>query len=89
MNEAVPPLDADTVRQWIVNYISSVLEISADEVTASASFAALGMDSVEAVLMAGVMEEDFGIQIEPSMIFDDPSIDGLIAAFRRVGIVAA
>lgn len=88
MNDAVLALDANALKEWIVNYISSVLEISADAVAASPSFAAIGLDSLEAVIMAGVMEEEFGVQIEPSMFFDDPTINGLIDAFRKRGLVA-
>lgn len=89
MTVATPTLDATTLRAWIVNYISSVLELSPEAVSESVSFEAIGLDSLEVIVMAGVMEEDFGVEIQPSLFFDDHSIDGLVAAFRRAGLVEA
>ena len=46
-------------------------------------FDSYGIDSVEAVIMAGVMELEFGIQMEPRYFFSDPSIEGVIAELLK------
>lgn len=77
---------ADTVRRWMENYVRSNLDLPEDFTTAM-RFDGYGIDSVEAVIMAGVMEEDFGIAIEPRFFFDDPSIDGVVCALVNEGLL--
>jgi acyl carrier protein len=77
------PADQATLRAWMVNYIVSVLELSPDSVPTSQTFNEYGLDSVEAVVMAGVMEEEFGVPIDPILLFEHPSIDQFVAARAR------
>lgn len=79
-------IDGGTLRQWIVNYVCSVLDLDRDTLPTRAPFDSYGFDSAEAVIMAGVMEEEFQIEIDPSLFFNDPSIDGLVQAFRDAGL---
>ena len=44
-------------------------------------FDTYGLDSVEAVIMAGVMEEEFQVIVDPHRFFETPSIDEFTAAF--------
>lgn len=79
--------DAETLRSWMTSYIAAVLDLDQDTVATNVSFDSYGMDSVEAVIMAGVMEEEFSIRIDPTMVFEDPSIDGLVKALQGAGLV--
>jgi len=78
MDEAIP-VDAATLRAWMVRYITAVLDLPHDVSTAQA-FNEYGFDSVEAVVMAGVMEEEFGVPIDPIRLFEHPSIEKFAAA---------
>jgi acyl carrier protein len=69
----------------MVNYITSVLELPPGSVPTSQKFNEYGLDSVEAVVMAGVMEEEFGVPIDPILLFEHPSIDQFVAARARSG----
>lgn len=80
--------DAEHLRAWIVNYIASVLDMDEEAFPTSEPFDSYGFDSAEAVIMAGVMEEEFEIEIDPSLFFEDPSVDGLVASFRAAGLAA-
>ncbi|MGE0415547.1 MAG: acyl carrier protein [Acetobacteraceae bacterium] len=74
------PVDQDTLRRWMVDYITSVLDLSPDVVLPKLKFNEYGLDSVEAVVMAGVMEEEFGVPIDPILLFEHPSIDEFVLA---------
>jgi acyl carrier protein len=71
-------VDEASIRGWMVRYIRSVLNLPGD-VDAAAQFDAYGLDSVEAVIMAGVMEEEFRVVIDPMEMFEHPSIDRFAA----------
>lgn len=83
MNQRLP-CDRDTLRAWMVAYIGGVLSLP-EQVPADQTFDAYGFDSVEAVVMAGVMEEEFGVQVDPVQLFENPSIDEFVAAFASDG----
>ncbi|WP_419897794.1 acyl carrier protein [Roseomonas sp. USHLN139] len=78
------PCDQATLRDWMVAYIGGVLTLP-EGVPTAATFDSYGFDSVEAVVMAGVMEEEFGVQVDPVQLLEHPSIDAFCAAFASDG----
>ena len=64
-------LDHDELRAWMVNYITTVLEVPIEPFPTAATFDIYGFDSAEAVIMAGVMEEEFRVQIGRDFVFQD------------------
>ena len=79
MAEKIPCDDA-TLRSWMINYISSVLKLPGDAVPLDQTFDSFGFDSVEAVVMAGVMEEEFRVAIDPIQLFEHPTINDFVKA---------
>jgi acyl carrier protein len=75
------PIDREALRQWMVDYILSLLDLSPEEVRTDQTFDTYGFDSVEAVVMAGIMEEEFGVMVDPVQLFEHPSIDQFAAVF--------
>lgn len=88
MTATKTPLDATTVRDWLVRYIGGLLDMPVATFPAAEPFESYGLESVDAVIMAGVMEEEFGIELDPQHFFENPSVDGLVAALQRAGVVA-
>ena len=78
------PCDQATLRDWMVAYIGGVLTLP-DGVPTDSTFDTYGFDSVEAVVMAGVMEEEFGTQVDPVQLLEHPSIDRFCATFASDG----
>ena len=74
-------IDPETLRTWMVQYITKVLDIEPGLFSTSATFDTYGLDSVEAVIMAGVMEEEFQVQIDPMRFYEAPSVDRFVATF--------
>jgi acyl carrier protein len=77
------PLDEAGLRAWMAGYVARHLGIDAAAVDTSARFDSFGLDSVEAVVMAGVMEEEFGVAVEPALLLAYPSVDLFAAANCR------
>jgi acyl carrier protein len=67
----------------MVAYISQILDMPPGDFPTAASFAAYGLDSVEAVVMAGVMEEEFGVIVDPMQFFEHHSVDAFSAAYAQ------
>lgn len=76
-----PQIEEDQVRSWLVNYISGVLDIPKMDFPIEGRFDSYGLDSVEAVIMAGVLEEDFRVPVDPMELFEHPSVKEFASAF--------
>ncbi len=77
------PVDQATLRAWMIRYITSVLDVPAEDFPSGARFDTYGLDSVEAVVMAGVMEEEFGVPVDPMQLFEHHSVDAFVAAYAQ------
>ncbi len=88
-NEFVPPepislpMTEAELKDWMTQYLSRLLALDPAGMDTSARFDAFGIDSIEAVVMAGIMEEEFSTQVEPALLFVSPSIDLFAAANCR------
>jgi acyl carrier protein len=82
------PCDSPTLRQWMISYIESVLS-PAGGVPTDKNFDTYGFDSVEAVVMAGVMEEEFAVPVDPMWLLENPNIDAFVAAHANDTPLAA
>lgn len=80
------PADAAAVRDWMVAYISSVIDVPQDPFPDGDRFDQYGLDSVEITIMCGMMEEQFGIEVNPNEVFDHPNVAALSAHIAdRIG----
>ncbi|MCB1500223.1 MAG: acyl carrier protein [Bauldia sp.] len=70
-----PTADASQIRKWMIDYISSVIDVPKDDFPVDARFDEYGLDSVEAVIMCGLMEEAFVIRVEPTEFFENPTVN--------------
>ena len=64
----------EQVKNWMVAYVAEVWNGNQADVNVHDTFDALNLDSVEAIIMAGLMEEEYDIEIDPRELYDNPSI---------------
>lgn len=65
------------VRQWLSAYLADLLEVEEDEVDTSLPFDRYGLDSSAAVGMTGDLEDWLACEIDPTVIYDYPTVDAL------------
>jgi len=68
-------LCAENIQAWIVSYLAEVLEIDPDEIDAEIPFDQYGLDSAVAVGMTGDLEDWLGKKIDPTLLYDYPTIE--------------
>ena len=71
------------VRDWIVAYISDLLQIDKSEVNLATSLSHYGLDSADAVIMGAAMEEHFGIELDPSMFIEFSTFQAMIDSLEE------
>lgn len=71
------PPDASAIRDWMVAYITSVIDVTQEPFPVDARFDHYGLDSVEATIMAGMIEEQFGVELNLEDVLENPSVTAL------------
>lgn len=83
-NNGVPQGDAHkespteaTIQAWLVSYLAELLEIDPDSVDVKIPFNRYGLDSLAAVGLTGDLEDWLGLELEPTLLYDYPTIEAL------------
>jgi acyl carrier protein len=62
---------------WIASYLAQLLEIDPDEVNVTIPFDQYGLDSAAAVGMTGDIEDWVERKIDPTLLYDYPTVEAL------------
>lgn len=76
------------VRKWIIGHIADYLLIDEGDVLPDREFVALGLDSVDAILIGGALEEMLDAEIDATILLRTLCIDDLIAELRGLRLIA-
>jgi acyl carrier protein len=69
-----PENTALKISEWMIEYMADLLEIDPDEVDVETPFARYGLDSSAAVILTGDLQDWLGKEIEPTIMYDYPTI---------------
>jgi acyl carrier protein len=62
------------ILRWLTTQLASYLEVPAASISPMVPLAEMGVDSVHAVSLVGDVEAHFDIDVEPTLIFDYPTL---------------
>jgi acyl carrier protein len=62
------------ILRWLTTRVASYLEVPATAVNPMVPLAEMGVDSVHAISLVGDVELEFDIDVDPTMIFDYPTL---------------
>lgn len=66
---------ATEIQGWIISYLAKLLEVDPDELDVKIPFDRYGLDSSAAIGMTGELENWLGCPIDPTLIYDYPTIE--------------
>ena len=69
-NERKPP----PILRWLTARLASYLEVPTTAIDLMVPLAEMGVDSVHAISLVGDVEVHFDIDVDPTMIFDYPTL---------------
>jgi acyl carrier protein len=69
--------DAATISAWLTECIADYRQVPPAEIDPDAQLADLGLDSVYALTMCGDIEDRFGLETDPTVAWDHPTINAL------------
>ena len=76
--ETLVPASYDEFRNWLIGYVDDVWGIPDSlDLNGNIDFESLGMDSLEAHMMASLIEDAYGISFEPMLLLEYPTLNEL------------
>ena len=66
------------IQDWIIAYLANLLEIDQEEVDVTIPFDRYGLDSSAAVGMTGDLEDWLKTEIDPTLLYDYPTVEALV-----------
>jgi acyl carrier protein len=79
MTDTVPaPPTADQLRGWLTERVGYYVERPAAEIDPATPLTDYGLDSVYAFALCGEIEDTWRIPVDPALIWDFDTIDGLV-----------
>lgn len=70
-------LSVSELQTWMATYVAHLLDIHPDLVDITLPFDRYGLDSSAAVGMTGDLEDWIGIELDPTLLYDYPTISAL------------
>ncbi|MEU6644634.1 acyl carrier protein [Saccharomonospora sp. NPDC046836] len=71
-----PPTTADLVT-WLAERVAEYREVPVGQIDATVPLAELGLDSVYVLSLCGDVEDTWGLEVEPTVAWDYPTIEAL------------
>ena len=62
---------------WLINHLAEYLNTSPDQIKSDEPFESFGLSSKEMVMISGDLEEQFDVRLEPTIVWQYPTIDAL------------
>ena len=74
--------DQDSIVKWCQEFVARLLEVPVTAVDPDADFDRLGLDSALAVSLLIEIEEEYGVDLPPEELFENPNINAVAAYVR-------
>ncbi len=67
----------ESIQEWLIDYLAQLLDIDPGSVDVTRSFSSYGLDSSATVGMTGDLEDWLGVELDPTLVYDYPTIEQL------------
>ncbi|WP_055478925.1 acyl carrier protein [Sphaerimonospora mesophila] len=80
----IEALTVVTLERWLRDRVAAYGELAPDAFTVDTPLTELGFNSVYALTICGDIEDTFDIDVDPTVVWDNPTIRRLAAALYAV-----
>lgn len=78
-----------TIQDWLVERVADYTERAPHQIDPAVPLAELGLDSVSAVNLCGEIEDEWSLDVDPTLVFDYPTIAAIAAHIAAEFVLAA
>jgi acyl carrier protein len=73
-------MNEQQLRDWVRGHLARLVGVAQEDIELDRTLGDYGLDSVDAVLMAGELEDALGIEIDPAAFIQFDTFEQMIAA---------
>lgn len=66
-----------SIRETMVRLLAKQMHLSPAQVQTDRPFTEYGLDSIAALTISGELEDQYGIELPPTLLWDYPTVDAL------------
>ena len=81
-------LNASETLQWLQQEVASLLDLPPEQVSLDRPLAEQGLDSADAVGLSGEIEERLHVELDPTLVFEYPTLRQLVDYLVNAGFLA-
>jgi acyl carrier protein len=67
----------EALQEWLARRVATYVQKAPEEIKTDVPLAEYGLDSVYALTLSGDIEDHLGLTLEPTLMWDHPTIDAL------------
>lgn len=83
MSESMIKHSLETLRPWLAARVASYVQRPVHEIQTNTPLAEYGLSSVYALTLTGDIEDHLGLVVDPTVMWDHPTIDALTEALLQ------
>lgn len=72
------PADPASLRAWLTGRVAYYVERSPGDVDPDAKLVGYGLDSVYALSLCGDIEDEYDLEVDPTLAWDHPTINAIV-----------
>lgn len=72
------------IESFVRDQIAERTGVPASAISGSTVLVEIGLQSIDAVLISGEVEDRFGIEVEPSLMFECETLDQVVSALMAL-----
>ncbi|MGC5225268.1 acyl carrier protein [Micromonospora sp. DT81.3] len=72
------------IEQWLTGRVIAYGKVTADKFTVDTPLSELGLDSVYALTLCGDIEDEFELEVDPTIVWDYPTIRELAGGIAQL-----
>ncbi|OLT69302.1 phosphopantetheine-binding protein [Moorena producens 3L] len=71
----------DEVQEWLISYLSQLLDLEIEEISTSTSFNRYGLDSSASISLTSDFGDWLSKEIDPTILYSYPTIEAMAEHF--------
>jgi acyl carrier protein len=80
-----PLVTVDAIRKMLMAELAAILQIDESQIDTAKPFDEYGLDSTDAIIVVGLVEEQIGMELEPELLLRNRTIDEVVNSLKQRG----
>jgi len=84
MASTKPIQSTEALQEWLAGRVATYVQRTPEEIKTDVPLSEYGLDSVYALTLSGDIEDHLGLSLDPTVMWDHPTIAALTQALLRL-----